>query len=78
MKKLPGTQPSKHTHYYTLFHDRDGKPTGGIVVGRINDNRRFLAKTEMDADALEAMTNQEVIGNNGKVRSIDGINYFRI
>jgi len=32
----------------------------------------------MDADALEAMTNQEVIGNNGKVRSIDGINYFRI
>ncbi|MBW2366097.1 MAG: acetyl-CoA acetyltransferase [Deltaproteobacteria bacterium] len=63
---------------YTLFHDRDGKPTGGIVVGRINDNRRFLAKTEMDADALEAMTNQEVIGNNGKVRSIDGINYFRI
>ena len=28
---------------YTVLHDRDGAPVRGLVIGRLDDGRRFLA-----------------------------------
>ncbi len=61
---------------FALTHDREGEPVGGIVIGKMDDGNRFLAKTEMDADALKSMMESECIGNRGKIRSKDGFNTF--
>jgi acetyl-CoA C-acetyltransferase len=61
---------------YTLFHDRNGQPVNGVVIGRLDDKRRFLSRVEMDEGTLKAMMKQEFIGKRGKVRHMDGFNVF--
>nr|WP_255558478.1 hypothetical protein [Zhongshania aquimaris] len=48
---------------YTLVYTR-GKPSLGIVIGRLDDGRRFLANTAADDDAAYAILqgDSEVIG----------------
>jgi acetyl-CoA C-acetyltransferase len=55
---------------YTVLFDRDG-PIRGIVVGRLDDGRRFLANPPSDPAILDAMTREEAIGRRGRV-SPDG------
>ena len=52
---------------YTVSHDREG-PDKGIVVGRLEDDRRFLALTPKDDEIFRRMMSDEFIGTRGKVR----------
>ncbi|MDD3445830.1 MAG: acetyl-CoA acetyltransferase, partial [Zavarzinia sp.] len=47
---------------YTVVHGRDGAPYMGIVIGRLEDGRRFVANTPTDADVLDLMLDGEAIG----------------
>lgn len=61
---------------YTLFHDRSGQPVDAVIVGRLDNGARFLAKTERDKDLLAAMMETEFIGRKGRVNFKDGFNIF--
>ena len=61
---------------YTVLHDRDGPPTKGIVIGRSQDGRRFVANTPEDRSVLEALMAREAIGTAGIVSSGKGLNRF--
>ncbi len=61
---------------YMLFHDRQGQAVGGVVIGRLDDGSRFLARLPEDGDILNAMINQEFIGEKGKVFKRGGFNIF--
>jgi acetyl-CoA C-acetyltransferase len=60
---------------YTVIYDREG-PWRGIVVGRLEDERRFLANTPADRSALEAFVAREQVGCPGHVAHRDGRNCF--
>ena len=62
---------------YTVFHDRKGQPSSGVIVGRLGDGSRFLARPEEDKDLLRAMTRQEFIGMQGRVSLKDNLNVMR-
>ena len=62
---------------FTLFHDREGQPVDGVVLGRLRDQKRFLAKIEADQPALATIVTEELIGTDGSVRCRDGLNYYR-
>jgi acetyl-CoA C-acetyltransferase len=57
---------------YTVVHDRDGAPALGIVVGRLEDGRRFIANTPADRSLFEDMERREWIGARGTVKTQDG------
>jgi len=61
---------------YTVEHCRDGNATGGIVIGRLADRRRFIARLPDDPTVLEALERDEGVGRHGTVRSADGTNVF--
>ena len=61
---------------YTVLHDRDGTPVCGIVVGRTDDGRRFLANTAPDRDLLEALTREEGVGCRGRATQDAEANRF--
>lgn len=52
---------------YTVLFDRDNQPTSGIVVGRLEDGRRFFAQTPPDQDLLTSWTQQDAVGVQGQV-----------
>ena len=52
---------------YTVLHDREGAPALGIVIGRLDDGRRFIANTPPDRALLEDMERREPIGVRGRV-----------
>ena len=53
---------------YTVIYGRAGEAERGIVIGRLDDDRRFIANTEPDRSVLESMTTQECVGARGTVR----------
>jgi acetyl-CoA C-acetyltransferase len=62
---------------YTVMFDREAKPELGIVVGRLEDGRRFISNVEGD---FEAMTSREMVGVAGRVHHDDasGKNIFEL
>jgi acetyl-CoA C-acetyltransferase len=61
---------------YTVVHGRDGAPKRGIVVGRVEDDRRFVANMPDDPKLLEDFETRESVGSAGRVASRDGLNLF--
>jgi acetyl-CoA C-acetyltransferase len=61
---------------YMLFHDRQGEPVGGVVIGRLEEGDRFVARLPQDKFILNAMMTNEFIGRKGKVGSRGGLNVF--
>jgi acetyl-CoA C-acetyltransferase len=61
---------------YTVLFGRDGGPSRGIVVGRLEDGRRFLANTPESRAAAEALADDEAIGCKGRVSHSEGVNLF--
>jgi len=61
---------------YTVVFDRDGSPSQGIVVGRLEDGRRLLANTPEKSNVAEALTSTEAIGRKGIVSHSGGVNRF--
>ncbi|MGH7823467.1 MAG: acetyl-CoA acetyltransferase, partial [Candidatus Binatia bacterium] len=54
---------------YTVVHGRDGAPSAAIIIGRLDDQRRFIANTPPDRSLLEEMERREMIGERGRVRA---------
>jgi acetyl-CoA C-acetyltransferase len=61
---------------YTVLFERDGGPSRGIVVGRLEDGRRFLANTPEAPAVAEALAATEAIGLEGVVSHSGEINVF--
>jgi acetyl-CoA C-acetyltransferase len=61
---------------YTVIHDRTGAPELGVVLGRLDDGRRFVANTPPDRTFLEDFVAQEEVGRTGRVRHTDDHNVF--
>jgi acetyl-CoA C-acetyltransferase len=61
---------------YTVVYGRDGAPMRGIVLGRLDDGRRFLANTPSDRTLLESLTRTEAIGRRGRVAPDGETNRF--
>jgi acetyl-CoA C-acetyltransferase len=62
---------------YTVLFDRDGSPQRGIVIGRLPDDRRFIANTPDDRRTLESMIRHEMVGTSGTVQLAEaGTNLF--
>ena len=57
---------------YTVMHDRTATPERGIVVGRLDDGRRFVANI-FDTAALHALEEREGVGRTGHVRRGEGV-----
>ncbi|MEZ5652184.1 MAG: acetyl-CoA acetyltransferase [Burkholderiaceae bacterium] len=51
---------------WTVMNERSG-PAWSIVLGRLDDGRRFIANTERAPALLERMQNEEMIGRRGTV-----------
>ena len=62
---------------YTVIYGHDG-PETGVVVGRLEDGTRFLAKTPEDADTFNELTTKEGVGREGEVANQNGINKFQL
>jgi len=62
---------------YTVIHDRSGAPELGVVLGRLDDGRRFIANTPSDRRFLEDFSAVEEVGRRGRVRNINGVNLFK-
>ncbi len=62
---------------YTVMHNREGAPDYAIVIGRIEDGRRFVANAAGD---LATMTTREMVGVGGRVRhdEASGKNVFEL
>ena len=61
---------------YTVLHDREGQPEKGVVIGRLDDGRRFVANVAGDRSVLESLMSSEGIGRTGRVASKGGCNLF--
>jgi acetyl-CoA C-acetyltransferase len=61
---------------YTVLYDRDGAPQRGIVLGRTDEGRRFVANTPEDRQLLEAFVATEQVGGAGRLRQEEGRNVF--
>jgi acetyl-CoA C-acetyltransferase len=61
---------------YTVLYDRDGAPVRGLVIGRLDDGRRFLAATPDDRVVLEGLTARESVGLRGRVFTDGGLGRF--
>jgi len=61
---------------YTVVTDRKGKRFG-IVIGRDEQNRRFLANTPDDHVTLDRMMHEEMLGRMGEVSAGETTNLFR-
>ena len=61
---------------YTVIYGRDGSPERGIVIGRQEDGRRFIANTPTDDDVIVQFTEQEGVGLTGTTSHGDGLNRF--
>jgi acetyl-CoA C-acetyltransferase len=61
---------------YTVVHDRNGAPEIGIVIGRLHDERRFVANTPSDRTFIEDFVAVEQVGQTGRVRHTDGRNVY--
>tara|TARA_Y100000590_G_scaffold431448_1_gene546257 strand:+ start:15879 stop:17432 length:1554 start_codon:yes stop_codon:yes gene_type:complete len=60
---------------YTVVNSREG-PTKAIIIGRLEDGRRFLANTKKDPNLLERMMKEEMLNIKGSVKYEDSRNVF--
>ncbi len=60
---------------FTVLFDRTG-PEHGIVIGRLDSGNRFIAKTKQDNAIFHTMTKGNIIGKDGTVECVDGVNIF--
>ena len=62
---------------YTVVHNRQG-PERSIVIGRLQDGRRFMAETARDQDVLQGLMDDDVLGHAGTVSQQNGNNIFKL
>ena len=60
---------------YTVVNSREG-PTKGIIIGRLETGKRFIANTRRDKDLLMKMMQNEMLNVQGIVKFEDSRNIF--
>ena len=60
---------------YTIVNSREG-PKRGIIIGRLDNGKRFLANTNKDKKLLTKMMEKEMLDTKGKVKFENGKNIF--
>lgn len=72
------TQPEGRARVetYTVVYERDGRPVRGIVVGRLGDDRRFVAHTPDDRALLDRIAAEEFLGAPGVAQPGERTNLF--
>ena len=60
---------------YTVVNSREG-PTKGIIIGRLETGKRFIANTRRDKDLLMKMMQNEMLNVQGIVKFEDSMNIF--
>ena len=62
---------------YTVVNSREG-PTKAIIIGRLDDGKRFVANTAKgDTDLLNRMMSNEMLKIQGIVTNLDSRNIFQ-
>jgi acetyl-CoA C-acetyltransferase len=61
---------------YTVIYDRNNEPNQGIIIGRLQNGRRFIANTPQDRTLLENFTTRDAIGISGQVHQQKNLNIF--
>jgi acetyl-CoA C-acetyltransferase len=61
---------------YTVLHDSSSRPVLGIVIGRTERGRRFVANLPEDTNVLASFTRAEGVGRTGHLHRDDGRNRF--
>jgi hypothetical protein len=72
----PGNNYCTHAIAETATRIRDDRPVQGIVIGRLQDGRRFVANTPDDPALLTAMTDEEFLRREGRVQPRGRHNLF--
>lgn len=68
-------QGSGRIDTYTVMYERE-RPIGAIVLGSLDDGRRFIANTAADGALLAQMSASDFVGCPGQVRHDGGRNIF--
>ena len=64
---------------YTVVYARDHSPSHGIIFGKTESGRRFVANSEIDAATFDALTKENCIGRQVSVASDQtGVNRARL
>jgi acetyl-CoA C-acetyltransferase len=61
---------------YTVVHGRDGAPERGVVIARLDGERRTMAALPASRDVLESLERTEGVGRAGRLTHADGRNVF--
>ena len=61
---------------YTVAHGRDGEPIRGLVIGRLEDGRRFIANTPEDKCLFDELEQEEGVGRVGWLSCHSGRHMF--
>ena len=61
---------------YTVVNSREG-PTKAIIIGLLEDGKRFVANTEKDENLLNKMMQNEMLNTKGTVRFENSRNIFQ-
>ncbi|WP_101756733.1 acetyl-CoA acetyltransferase [Oceanicoccus sp. KOV_DT_Chl] len=62
---------------YTVAHSRTG-PERAIVIGRLNNQRRFIANTTTDEATLNALLERDAVGLQGTLNNNNGLVSFEL
>ena len=61
---------------YTVVNSREG-PKKAIVIGRLEDGKRFVANTKKDENLLNKMMQNEMLNAKGTVKFENSQNIFQ-
>lgn len=61
---------------YTAIYDREGQPARGIILGKSDEGKRFIANTPADKDVLSDLVEKEGVGRAGTLSVAEGMQVF--
>jgi len=61
---------------YTVIYDRNNMPAKGVIIGKEENGKRFVAFTPSDQSLFSAMIKEDFCGISGRVVSKDKVNTF--
>ena len=59
---------------YTVIYDRQQQPARALMYGRLDDGRRFVANSDGSAASFAALSGENQVGRQVRVRAAGGLN----
>lgn len=63
---------------FTVLFDKRNQPKKGIIIGRDQNNARFVANTPNDKDMLHALCKDDAIGRSGTITQRGNLNLYTL